>query len=378
MSESTAKPKLKWHRFIQFVLLPLSIIASVYQLISYFADLFGFDFSWTSHTLRDILNAAGQDVFHLGVYFWPVIAILSVGLLRLILQLYAWIGSFRWRRYSYRCWLALLTIGLIAAAGSIYVIWEYGINRGGIIGYMANFPDTKFEYTAALQVATKVMLVLIGLLALLYTIANFVYYGKRKHLFNSGDEQLPYEDDEDEDEEEEIPVITENKVPETKPEPEVIEVKPAAEDPKPEPSVQKEIEETAELSELDLMLKDTEDALSNLGAKEEPVKSIAEEPEPEVIMPQESDAEPLPFTRGHGVFEEPEEEPAQIIEEPLPFADERDIFEEPEEEPMEETQILTPVQEPVQQEAINFCPECGKRIPDPGMRYCIYCGHKIR
>ena len=117
MSESTAKPKLKWHRFVQFVLLPLSIIASVYELISYFADLFGFNFSWTSHTLRDVLSAAGQDVFHLGVYFWPVIAILAVGLLRLILQLYAWIGSFRWRKYSYRCWLALVTIGLIAAAG---------------------------------------------------------------------------------------------------------------------------------------------------------------------------------------------------------------------------------------------------------------------
>ena len=43
----------------------------------------------------------------------------------------------------------------------------------------------------------------------------------------------------------------------------------------------------------------------------------------------------------------------------LPFAKERDLFAEPEEEPMEETQILTPVEEPVQQETINFCPDCG-------------------
>lgn len=377
MSESTAKPKLKWHRFVQFVLLPLSIIASVYELISYFADLFGFNFSWTSHTLRDVLSAAGQDVFHLGVYFWPVIAILAVGLLRLILQLYAWIGSFRWRKYSYRCWLALVTTGLITAAGSVYAVWEYGINRGGIIGYMARFPEIKFEYTAAMQVVSKVLLVLIGLLALLYTIANYVYYSKRKHLFNSGDEQLPYEEDE-EDEQEVTPVIEQNKVPETKPEPEVPEVKPAAEEPRPEPPVQKELEETAELSELDLMLKDTEDALSSLGTKEEPVKTVHEEPEPVRIMPENNEAEPLPFTRGIDVFEEPEEEPVEIAEEPLPFADGQDIFEEPEEEPMEETQILTPVQESAQQETINFCPECGKRIPDPGMRFCIYCGHKIR
>ena len=49
------------------------ILYGIYMLISYFTDLFGFSLSWTDHSLRELIEFGGADIFHLGAFFWPVI-----------------------------------------------------------------------------------------------------------------------------------------------------------------------------------------------------------------------------------------------------------------------------------------------------------------
>lgn len=369
MSVTEKKPKLKWHRFVQIIILPVMIISSCYSLISYFTDLFGLDLSWTDHSLKRFLELGGADVFHLGIYFWPVIIVLAFTLIRLILALYAWIGSFRWRKYSFRSWLALLTFSFLAACAGLWAIWEYGLDRGGMIQwlqYVSSATGRQIRIDSSLFTLMRVLIVLIGVLILLYTIANYIYYAKRKHLFTSDEEdyQMPYEKPEESviaepqsvpDVHAQEPVPAEAQREQIPPEQPVF---PA--DPEPVIMEAKEAEEPAkaaepEKDELTQMLEETEKSFTQLAAgivdepETEPVSIIHEEPqETEEVQPEE------PVIRSIPVYEQAEQ---------------------PEE--LEETQLLHTVTE-VPQEEINFCPDCGTRIPDPSMRFCIHCGRKIR
>lgn len=395
------KVKLKWFRLIQIVILPVMILYGIYMLISYFTDLFGFSLSWTDHSLRELIEFGGADIFHLGAFFWPVIGLLAQRILMLVLSVYAWIGSFRFRKYSARCWLAITVLGLLSTCVIIWAIWEFGLNRGGIIQmaqYISAQTGRTITVSSSMVTALRIMLIITGVIALLYTIANFIYFRKRRHLFtDSEDYQEPYEDEEYEP----AAVIekADNAKPQPQPETPVIETvepviepavssepEPAAEpkaaaeaetepvvepvqtpEPEPavisEPSVNEEADNAAEApegnDELDQLLKDTEDSMNQIGKTAEQTSDEQTEEAVEIIpdVPEEEPEEETPFIRSNPLaYDEEEEDPS-----------------------LAETQILEPVDETqVKKEEINFCPDCGKRIPDPEMRFCIYCGRKIR
>ena len=395
------KVKLKWFRLIQIVILPVMILCGIYMLISYFTDLFGFSLSWTDHSLRELIEFGGADIFHLGAFFWPVIGLLTQRILMLVLSVYAWIGSFRFRKYSARCWLAITVLGLLSTCVTIWAIWEFGLNRGGIIQmaqYISAQTGRTITVSSSMVTALRIMLIIMGVIALLYTIANFIYFRKRRHLFtDSEDYQEPYEDEEYEP----AAVIdkTDSAKPQPQPETPVVETvepviepavsaepEPAAEpeaaaeaqpepvaepvqtpEPEPavisEPSISEEAVNATEApegnDELDQLLKDTEDSMNQIGKTAEQTSDEQPEEAVEIIpdVPEEEPEEETPFTRSNPLaYDEEEEDPSLAA-----------------------TQILEPVDETqVKKEEINFCPDCGKRIPDPEMRFCIYCGRKIR
>ena len=385
------KVKLKWFRLIQIVILPVMILYGIYMLISYFTDLFGFSLSWTDHSLRELIEFGGADIFHLGAFFWPVIGLLAQRILMLVLSVYAWIGSFRFRKYSARCWLAITVLGLLSTCVIIWAIWEFGLNRGGIIQmaqYISAQTGRTITVSSSMVTALRIMLIIMGVIALLYTIANFIYFRKRKHLFtDSEDYQEPYEDESYEPVVPDAPVIekTDSAKPQPQPETPVIEaaepvIEPAVnEEPEPviepvqtpepepaviiEPAVNEEADNATEApegnDELDQLLKDTEDSMNQIGKTAEQTSDEQTEEAVEIIpdVPEEEPEEETPFIRSNPLaYDEEEEDPS-----------------------MAETQILEPVDETqVKKEEINFCPDCGKRIPDPEMRFCIYCGRKIR
>ena len=385
------KVKLKWFRLIQIVILPVMILYGIYMLISYFTDLFGFSLSWTDHSLRELIEFGGADIFHLGAFFWPVIGLLAQRILMLVLSVYAWIGSFRFRKYSARCWLAITVLSLLSTCVIIWAIWEFGLNRGGIIQmaqYISAQTGRTITVSSSMVTALRIMLIIMGVIALLYTIANFIYFRKRKHLFtDSEDYQEPYEDESYEPVVPDAPVIekTDSAKPQPQPETPVIEaaepvIEPAVnEEPEPviepvqtpepepaviiEPAVNEEADNTTEApegnDELDQLLKDTEDSMNQIGKTAEQTSDEQPGEAVEIIpdVPEEEPEEKTPFTRSNPLaYDEEEEDPSLAA-----------------------TQILEPVDEmQVKKEEINFCPDCGKRIPDPEMRFCIYCGRKIR
>ena len=385
------KVKLKWFRLIQIVILPVMILYGIYMLISYFTDLFGFSLSWTDHSLRELIEFGGADIFHLGAFFWPVIGLLAQRIIMLVLSVYAWIGSFRFRKYSARCWLAITVLGLLSTCVIIWAIWEFGLNRGGIIQmaqYISAQTGRTITVSSSMVTALRIMLIIMGVIALLYTIANFIYFRKRKHLFtDSEDYQEPYEDESYEPVVPAAPVIekADNAKPQPQPEIPVIEaaepvIEPAVnEEPEPvvepvqtpepepaviiEPAVNEEADNATEApegnDELDQLLKDTEDSMNQIGKTAEQTSDEQTEEAVEIIpdVPEEEPEEETPLTRFNPLaYDEEEEDPSLAA-----------------------TQILEPVDETqVKKEEINFCPDCGKRIPDPEMRFCIYCGRKIR
>ncbi len=418
------KVKLKWFRLIQIVILPIMILSGIYMLISYFTDLFGLNLSWTDHSLREMIEFGGADVFHLGSFFWPVIAMIAQRILTLVLALYAWIGSFRFRKYSVRCWLGLNVIDFLAVCALIWAVWEFGLNRGGIIQmaqYISAQTGRTINVSSSMITALKIVLILMGVIVLLYTIANFIYFRKRRHLFTESDDyQEPYEEDEDED-------ISQPAVPVAEKQQTVTEVKPAEPEPavqpeedtqpvlepvivnEPEPVSEAEVkeetepqpvqEETYEPDPLEMLLKDTEESMNQLSArKDEPeeVQMVQNDPEPAVTEEQPEvtpvNAEPQP--EPEPAVQEPESESEPVLQEPEPEPVQEEkpagvisvlrsnplAYDEVEEDSsLAATQILEPVDETkVKKQNINFCPDCGKRIPDPQMRYCIYCGRKIR
>ena len=410
MTAATEKPKLKWHRFLQIIGLPVAILYYGYRLISLLADLAGRDFSWTDHMLSQALSVAGTDVFHLGPYFWPVVGMLAGTILLFVLAVLAWTGSLRWRSYSWKCWIAYLLLQMGMSFAGIWAIWEYGLNRGGLINFVQYYfmkTGKEIQVTSAMITAIRVFLILTAVLILVYFILNVIYYIKRRSLYSAGDDiQLPYE--------EEAVIPAEPKpVAKAETEPE----KPAAPvfmeaDQTPEPSVpetpaapvfmeaEKEPEPQENNDELEQLLRDTEDSIAALKPvyeepAEEPVTSETEEIRLTLDPPEEE--EPLPvFTREMPSFSE-EAEPEIPAEEEKPEIPAAEVIDVQAEEPAEEPEVIDlgepeipeiPVSEPAEESApaedvpaapeIRFCPDCGTRIPDPEMKFCIRCGRRIR
>lgn len=442
MTVTRQKPKLKWHRFLQFIGMPAAILYYGYNLISMFADLFGFDLSWTNGELKSWLTLAGTDVFHLGAYFWPVVAVLAGTLLLFVLVLLAWTGSIRWRSHSWKCWIAYLAVQLLMSIASIWLAWEYGFTRGGIVTaaqyYQARTGKT-IQITPGIITALKVTLVLLGIFSLLYFIFNVIYYMKRRHLYQSVDIQEPYEDEDDEDEWQDEPVKSDPAAePQSRPETEVpvfLTPEETAKEPEPEPSsVFMTADEPAkeEADELEALLKETEASINALKPAEEPVieetQPVYEEPAEsmpvtEPVIEETAAEEPvtdvLPEAAEEvieNVNEEPAAEAAETAEEITEsYSDEpaeNDLPAQPEEivltldppadlpeaeapaeravpfaeevtdsDKIEETQVPETVKEEVPVSApaaLRFCPQCGTRIPDTEMRFCIHCGRKLR
>ncbi len=426
MTAENKKTKLKWHRFLQFIGWPVGILAMGYTLISYFSDIFGLKLSWTDDSLRRILQILGTDVFQLGPYFWPVVALLALTIFSFAMLVLTWTGSLRWKSYSWKCWIAELLLRLAKAGAAVYVIWEYGINRGEIYRFQQYITDSygrPVQLSPAMITGLKVLLIVAMVLAAVYTILNIIYYAKRRSLFHASSAyQEPYEDDEsnlpedstqetvqkDTDVQSETPASVFMNADEPEETTDVYQTEaPAAEtESEPLPPVFETTvhEEPAadEPDELDQMLKDTEESMQQFAKKEEPEEAVSETAEEETAQPET--AEPITLTlepeetesaeiSRSMPFNEPEEaelpaeeipaETAELPEEPIAetvpeetvIPAELPAGEQP--QPLiEETQILNEL--PKEAPRLNFCPDCGTPVPDPEMRYCIHCGKKLR
>lgn len=179
------KTPLKWHRFLTFVGLPLTVIAASYSLIGLISELFGLRISHTSILLKPVLNAYGATVANLGGTFWYVVAYFIVQVLLWILLVVSWLGLLQWNDNARRGWIYYLLITMI---------------QSGLAGFMGFTMYRKSADTFSKLITELISyntgrtasfgngIILAGLMlgfivSFIYFLLNAVYYSKRKALF---------------------------------------------------------------------------------------------------------------------------------------------------------------------------------------------------
>lgn len=166
--------KLKWHRFNQILLMPLSIVLDGYLLYEVFITILNLNSS-----LNGIFQQASISISSI------FIIVLILGLLGfLLLDLFAWIGSFTWKKSSYHCWMVHLLLKFICVLYFFYLVFS------------TSFIDMIVFDAAVYAVSLNraVLEVLFGLiLALLvfYYVLNLAYYFKRRKLYGPKKESIP-------------------------------------------------------------------------------------------------------------------------------------------------------------------------------------------
>ncbi len=189
---------LKWHRFVQFIVLPVIILSSGYILVSMFAEVTGLRLP-TPRFFAPVLSYFHTDIFALGNLFWPVVAVLAGVFLIFLLAVSAWIGFFSWRTYSRFCWylLVILLLGVVAAL--FCGVNLYGVSTGLAASYLQIFLGIHSVSERGITIF-RIVIILLLALQIVFTILNLFYYFRRRRLFSSSAE---YEDD---DEDAPVPV----------------------------------------------------------------------------------------------------------------------------------------------------------------------------
>ena len=353
-TQPAVQKKLKWHRFLQFVGLPFSLVVQGLNLVTMISDIFGLNLPLGTGLLKQILTQLGTDVYHLGPYFWPVVGLMAFSVFSFILTLFAWIGSFRWRSYSWKCWIVFLFFNTVSLAILLYFTWFWMTEKGGMVVMAQDYQArTGRELEVSTELLRGILIFFIALMALavIYFLLNFIYYFKRRKMYTNPAVQQPYETDDDDDGQEEVyshqSYRHEPQQKPLQPAPEEtvlldVPVQKSAEEPKPEK------DEIAEL------LEDVENDITSLKKEE-----TSEVPAFKPLRAEPAVTEEIPVSRII-LPDLPEEDNAPIVLSSAPRTPVKEA----------EPEYIPPVK--------NFCPQCGAKITDPEMNFCIRCGKRIR
>lgn len=164
--------KLKWHRFTQIILMPLSLILTAYT----FYEVTGIFFGFQDQAVTLLFTLAGLEVGNIYSILGPALLLLFALAGLFALNLFALIGSFRWHKYSLVCWLIHLLLVFLFSIAVFYALFN-SIDIQTIVAFFASL---------GIHVnALFVRIVLMALLALtvVYFALSFIYYLKRRKLF---------------------------------------------------------------------------------------------------------------------------------------------------------------------------------------------------
>ena len=217
---------LKYHRLMQFFGWPLLIIIHGLEIATCVSTVFNFKLPWPT----DFMTQAQQFITTLSKgAITPILTsviLIILALIFMVLEIYTWIGSFKWRKYSYRSWMIVLFFTFLEVIG-LAVLTELFIVRGTGLSILFGQQATG-ALRGKIVLCIRIIVVLFVLLASLILWLNFIYWHKRRKLYSNEDF---YEEDENV-QEYGRPEVTSSIQPLPQETP-----KPAAEAPKPEPEL---------------------------------------------------------------------------------------------------------------------------------------------
>jgi len=163
---------LKWFRFTQVILMPVSIVLSAYFLLSIVFELFQFNASG----LFKFFKLFGLNVTSLGEYTLPSLGLIVASFAMLCLSAAAWFGSFVWRKYSVVSRIFWLLLALVVTVGGIYLYMHMGLHTvlAKKLGMNELLVKILFAGAAALLTA--------------YFLLSLLYWFKRRKLFRTAEQ----------------------------------------------------------------------------------------------------------------------------------------------------------------------------------------------
>lgn len=164
--------KLKWHRFTQIILMPLSMLITAYAFYEVICVFFGAN----SDILTMIFTLTGLETGNIYRFLGPAILVLFALIGLFVLEFFAFIGSFRWHKYALVCWLALLLIQLFFSIAAFYALF----NRFEISAIVSYFALYGLNLSALF---VRIILIALFALTIVYHVLSIFYYLKRRKLF---------------------------------------------------------------------------------------------------------------------------------------------------------------------------------------------------
>jgi hypothetical protein len=189
------KTPLKWHHFLEYFLIPVIAVSSLYNLFSLINELFGLQMPYARNILRPILQVFGATVSNLGGCFWYVIGYFGVRLLLAVLIVYVCIGFFQWKNNARKGWLYYLLIQAVEAGLLCIGCFMIYLSSPALCSEILSAVLVS-SYSVSASFSETVLLVALIfdlILALIIWILNAIYYSKRSQLFV--DTYVPYQEE---------------------------------------------------------------------------------------------------------------------------------------------------------------------------------------
>lgn len=177
---------LKLHRLMQFLGWPLLIVANGIAIATCVGSLFSLNLPWSLKPLETVQQFLTTLTKGALTPLLTSVILIVIALVFLVLDFYSWIGSFKWRKFSYRSWLVALFLSLVMFLGMGAFV-EFVIIRGNnlavVFGQSITSPTLKTQLIWGLRIITGLALIVIVMVLYLM----ILYYFKRRKLYKADD-----------------------------------------------------------------------------------------------------------------------------------------------------------------------------------------------
>ena len=158
--------------------LPVLFVINVYELYDVVSALF----FWNQGSrLNAGMSAAGYSMQNMGIFFWPIIINVIFMIIYSILLFYASVGLWKWKSYGPKATILYNFLSLIESICVIVLIRMNPIYAKALLEYTET---SSVLSTNTITLIYTMTFVIAALYSAVLTICTFLYYRKRKLLFD--------------------------------------------------------------------------------------------------------------------------------------------------------------------------------------------------
>lgn len=178
---------LKWNAFLKFFALPVNILAGIAGLYSIVNDIFLLHLPHAGTPISSAISILGGNMQALGDYFWPVTGYVIYYIVLFLLTVLSWIGLLKWREYGPQSLVVRYILMLCW-----YLVLCYFLTTNAFMVLMSGYAYLLSTTMQSIKTISVVAIIFGTIITLLELLLTWIYYHKRKPLFDTYYQQ-PYE-----------------------------------------------------------------------------------------------------------------------------------------------------------------------------------------